>query len=205
MTTIKRITKVEALNANQVILDIMAYMDAITPQTEGDTIALDIAKRIFPVFFDDIASTSSSKSLSGHDKDLLYCFAFFLSHDSEFKFTRTYLNGKSEAYIQCVDKMRKAFAVMLSHFNKMINTMDKDLQGNIIVYDEVFAFEYEKNKGRWGAYLLYNNLGRLVNGMKNVFQVYKQSSKKQPILIYTSELTGNTKEDKQNLKAILQS
>jgi len=203
MTTIKRITQVETLSANQVILDIIADLDTITPQTEGDTIALDIAKRIFPVFFGDIARTYSSNSLSGHDKDLLYCFAFFLSHDSEFKFTRTYLNGKSEAYIQCVDKMRKAFAVMLSHFNKMINTMDKELQGNILVYDEVFAFEYDNKKGKWRAYLLYNKLGHLVSGLKNVFQVYKQSSKKLPILIYTSELTGNTKEDKQNLKAVL--
>lgn len=205
MTMIKQISKVETLNANQVVLDIKANMDAVTPQTEGESIALDIARRVFPVFFDDIANGTTSKSFGGHDKDLLYCFAFFLSHDNEFKFTRTYLNDKSEAYILCVDKMRKAFSVMLSHFNKMVNTMDKDLQGNLLIYDEVFVFEYEKDKGRWVAHLLYNNLSCMVNGLKNVFQVYKQSNKKQPILIYTSELTGNIKEDKLNLKAILQS
>lgn len=200
MTMNKRTNKLETMKANQVIFDIKAYLNAITPQTEGDAISLDIAKRVFPFFFDNIAS---STSISVHDKVLLYCFSFFLSHDSEFKFTRTYLNGKTEAYIQCVDKVRKAFTVMLSHFNKMVNTMDKELQGNLLIYDEVFAFKYEK--GRWVAYLLYNNVGHLVNGLNNVFQVYKQSGKKHPILIYTSELTGNTKEDKLNLKAILQS
>ena len=186
------------MKAEQAIQDIRAYLGSISPDTEGEAISVDLAQRVIKVFFVEDPAIQIK-----HDIEVLFCFSFFLSKDSEFIFTRTYLNEKSEAYFKCVTEAREAFRVMMIHFNRMIKNMGAELIGYHLVYNNLFSFKYEKDKGRWAVRLLYGNLENLISMKKKVFQVYKDTSRNPFTLIYTSEFTEKTKGDRENLKYIL--
>ena len=186
------------MKAELAIQDIKTYLDSLIPDTEGEAISVNLAQRVIVAFFVEDPAIQIK-----HDAEVLFCFSFFLSKDSEFKFTRTYLNEKSEAYFKCVAQAREVFRMMMTHFNRMIKNMGTELIGYRLVYNELFSFKYEKDKGRWAARLLYGNLGNLVSMKKMVFQVYKDTSRNPSTLIYTSEFTEKTKGDRENLKYIL--
>lgn len=186
------------MKAEQAIQDIRIYLSSIIPDTDGEATSVDLAQRLIEVFFVE-GPTIHVK----HDIEVLFCFSFYLSKDSEFKFTRTYLNEKSGAYFKCVTEAREAFRVMMIHLNRMIKNMGMDLIGYRLVYNDLFSFKYEKDKDRWVARLLYGNLENLISMKKKVFQVYKDTSRNPSILIYTSEFTEKTKGDRENLKYIL--
>lgn len=186
------------MKAEQAIQDIRTFLGSIIPDTDGEASSVDLAQRLIEAFFVEEPTINIK-----HDIEVLFCFSFYLSKDREFKFTRTYLNEKAEAYFKCVTEAREAFRVMMIHFNRMIKNMGTELIGYSLVYSDLFSFKYEKDKGRWAARLLYGNLGNLIHMKKKVFQVYKDTSRNPSTLIYTSEFTEKTKGDRENLKYIL--
>lgn len=192
------------MNATDVVHDIKVFLDSQTPTTEGDTIARDLAKRVFSIFFDVVLNPKRGR-LGAHDQDLLFCFSYFLCNDSEFCFTRTYLNGKAESFQNCMESARQVLALLLTHFNRLTLFMGEELKDFILVYNELFSFVFDCGEGRWVARLQYTKLSNLIKTTDNVFQVYKSYSNKPPVLVYTSTFTEKTKEDRRNLKTIIQS
>lgn len=186
------------MKTEQVIQDIITYLGSIIPDTDGEATSVDFAQHLIEVFLVEDPSIHLK-----HDIEVLSCFSFYLSKDSEFKFTSTYLNEKAEAYFKCIAEAREVFRVMMIHLNRMIKYMGTELIGYRLVYNDLFSFKYEKDMGRWTARLLYGNLGNLISMKKKVFQVYKDTARNPSTLIYTSEFTEKTKGDRENLKYIL--
>jgi len=188
------------MSNEQVIMDIKNDLDSIIPAQESEAISLDIAKRVFALFFDDSILTSPT----GHDKEVLFAFSYFLSKDSEFKFTQTYLRGKNEAFYQCINQSRDSFRLMMIHFNRMIKYMGEELKPYRLAYHELFFFKFDKGRDRWIPMLQYKNIGSLISSKKNIFQVYIDTPRNPSVLVYTTEFTEKTKEDRKNLAVIFQ-
>lgn len=195
----KKATVLNKLTNRQAVQDIKDNLNSVFPNSDGEAIALEIAKHVFDIFYDDI---DNAVSASRHDIETLLAFSFYLSRDSEFKFTQTYLRWKTETFFQCIDEARNSFRDMMVHFNRMIKYMGTDLKPYRLVYNELFSFRFDKGIGRWMPIIIYGNLSKLMTSSKKVFQVYKDTSHNPSALIYTSRYTRTTKVDRENLKAI---
>jgi len=194
-----------AIEIDQALVDIQDWIEKHPRRSEGEIKSLALAEKIVDLFL-VTPYLEGDTSAEDYDSDVLFAFAFYLSRDKEFGFTRTFLNDKAEDFIKTKKSTRRLFEVIISHFNGVIKILDKQLRPYRIQYNDLYVFLYDNTEKRWKARIKNGNLDNMINYGKPSFQVcQKTKSITTNEVVYTANVytQGDPKEAAEDLKIIL--
>lgn len=192
------------IETDQALVDIQECLEKHPCRSEEEIKSLALAEKIVKQFLVETYLDDNNKSHETNDLDLLFGFAFFLSKDKEFGFTRTFLNDKSEAYINKRKQIRRQFEAIIAHVNELLRHLDKKLRTYRIQYNDLIVFIYDVKENRWKARIKYGNLENLIMYGKTTFQLCQNTKFiTTNEVIYTKDMVDNPIETCQEINVIL--
>ena len=163
------------IEIEQALADIQNWLENHARKTDEEERSITLAERIVDLFLVNTYLTDDDKSTEMYDSDVLVGYAFYLSKDKDFGFTRTFLNDKADAYIQNRKQSRILFAKVVEHFNEVVSSLDKKLRAYRLQYNDLYVFLYDNKEKRWKARIKYGKLGNIVDNRETVFQVCQKT------------------------------
>lgn len=192
------------IETDQALVDIQEWLEKHPRRSEEEIKSLTLAEKIVELFLVETYLDDDDNSQESYDLDLLFGFAFFLSKDKEFGFTRTFLTDKSDAYIKKRKQIRQEFESIITHVNEVLKHLDKKLRTYRIQYNDLIVFIYDVKENRWKARIKHGNLENLLLYGKTIFQLCQNTKFiTTNEVIYTNDIAGRPVETCQEIEVIL--
>lgn len=192
------------LEIDQALADIQNWLENHARKTDEEEKSLTLAERIVDLYLVNTYLEDEDNDMENYDSDVLFGYAFYLSKDKDFSFTRTFLNDKAEAYIKNRKHTRDLFAKVIMHFNEVVRSLDKKLRAYRVQYNDLYVFLYDNKEKRWKARIKYGKLGNIVDNRNTIFQICQKTKYiSTNELVYTGDMKAGAVEAVSELSVIL--